>query len=275
MSVQLKKILFFTLVFSFTVCTSIAFSEEVDPDCTSTMISESANAAGLFFLATPNTETYKVQQGVAAFYGFIWANEIPKKDGSESKLFTDGANQLSSESGFTFIIQTTGATDGKTAILGLNANFPFTPENLGQEKYNLMRAKVEAEPDYEGWVEANSLLADLGLSVNCRYPDGKERDITSLITAFINQDMLFSYGAVIVDRAVTDKEGQLLYLSDEEEALLSDGKADNVITGTWWIADNERDGGESGGSSGCSTGAPGALAVLIAAAAIAIKSLKI
>ncbi|MDR2179185.1 MAG: hypothetical protein LBP21_02655 [Synergistaceae bacterium] len=272
MWVQFKKILLFTLAVFFTVCPSAAFSEEVDFTVTSQLMSPSKNAAGLIFLATPATEAFTEQQKVAADHALIWAYEIPKIDGSESRFFTEGTHQLSNESGFSFAIQTTGESAGKSAIVGLNALFYFTPENLGQEKYDAMLAKLEAAENYEGWCVASPILADLRLSVNCRYPDGSQRDITSVITAFISigekdsEKLLLSYGAVIADRAVTDKEGEELFLSDETEVLLSDGKHDDVITGTWWIADKSSSGEKSGG--GCNGVTSGMLVSLIAAAAV-------
>jgi hypothetical protein len=274
---KLKKIFLLVFVFSFTVCVSAAFSGDANPaDVTSTMIDPAQNAAGLMFLATPDTDDYSEQQGIAANNGLMWANTIPKTEGSKSALFSEGSNQLSRDSGFTFKILTTGQTDGKAAILGINAFFYFTPKNLGQWRYELLRSKLEAEESYDGWVfPSASSLADVGLSVHIRYPDGDERDITSLISFGISIEeidsdkLLFSYGAVIVDRAVTDNEGQTLFLSDENEVLLSDGKQDGTLTGTWWIAAND-----GGGGGGCNSGAlgGGVLAVIIAArAAIIVK----
>jgi hypothetical protein len=282
---KLKKIFLLVFVFSFIVCASADFSEDentevASPDVTSTMIDPSQNAAGLTFLATPNADDYSKQQKIAADNSLMWANTIAKREGSTSALFSEGSNQLSHESGFTFTILTTGQTDGKSAILGLNALFYFTPENLGQWRYERLRSKLEAEESYEGWVfPSASSLADVGLSVRIRYLDGKERDITSLMSFGINIEeidsdkLLFSYGAVIVDRAVTDNEGQTLLLSEEEEVLLSDGKKDGIFTGTWWIAAND----VNTGGGGCNSGVlGGGLAVIIAARAAIIvrKRLK-
>jgi hypothetical protein len=282
MFAKFEKILLFALVFLLAVaCTPAAFSQEDNPDVTSKMISPSENAAGLIFLATPDTETYAAQQQVAAENGLIWADKISKIEGSKSELFSEGVNQLSGDSGFTFAVQTTGETGGKVAALGLNAFFYFTPENLGQEKYNLLRTQLEAESVYEGWVRPNpSALRDLGLSVRVLYPGGGERDITSLMSFGINIEekdsgrILLSYGAVIVDRAVTDNEGQELFLSDENEVLLSDGEQDNIVAGTWWIAMDDVSAG-SKSSGGCSAGAFGALATLAGAMTLITRNRRI
>jgi hypothetical protein len=79
--------------------------------------------------------------------------------------------------------------------------------------------------------------------------------------------LLFSYGAVIVDRAVTDNEGQELYLSDENEVLVSDGQQDGAITGTWWIATNDVN-ADSGG--GCNSGVQGIPVAIIVAGTVAM-----
>jgi hypothetical protein len=49
--------------------------------------------------------------------------------------------------------------------------------------------------------------------------------------------IMISYGAVMVDRAISDfsQEGQLLPVSEAEERIWGDGILDGKITGMWWI----------------------------------------
>jgi hypothetical protein len=218
-------------------------------------------------------------RAVALENRLTWANEIAKPDGSRTDIFSGGSNQLSSDSGFTFTVNTTGAQDGFNAMIGINAMFYFTKENLGEEGFNRMASGLEGldvfeySPDQKWVMPDASCLSDLGIGVHFRYPDGSARDITSLMSFGLNiaeiddGKILLSYGAVIVDRALTENEGQALLLSEEEEVLLSDGVLDDVITGTWWISKANADGG-----GGCSTGT--ALPAISVIAIIALAVLK-
>ena len=240
--------------------------DEDSPLVTWKTIFSSKNAAGLIFLATQDTPAYTEQLKVAADNGLVWADNYVLKDGSVSSVFSGGAKQLDSASGFSFSVPTAGIPAGRNAALGLNAVYYFTPENLGQGKFDRLSEALGAlETVGGGWAMPDySVLANLGLAVRARYPDGSERDITPLISFGMNAEMIpgtimFSYGAVIVDREVTDEEGKELYLSDENEVLLSDGREDGIVTGTWWIASDDDSGGSGGG---CSVGR-GAIAGLI------------
>jgi hypothetical protein len=271
------KVCLFSLILSVALNFSgeMAYAADNVFDTTDTVVSE--NPAGLIFLMTPDDEAFSDALAVAYEHKLIWANRIAKPEGSNAKFFSGGVNQLSNDSGFTFNLNTTGAPVGFNAMIGINKMFYFTKDNLGEEEFARMVSGLDGLPQTEGgWVSPGvSWLYDLGLSVIARYPDGNERDITSLITFFTNVSeledgkIMLSYGAVIVDRAITNNEGQELFLSEDDERVLSDGLHDETITGTWWIAKVKHQDNDNSSSGGCSAGAAVPSIVVIALAVFA------
>ncbi|MDR1263662.1 MAG: hypothetical protein LBK46_09280, partial [Oscillospiraceae bacterium] len=131
------------------------------------------------------------------------------------------------------------------AAIGFNSVFYLTPEddNLGEDTFGKLLESLEALPDYQGWtLPEPGLLTSLGIGVYTEY-QGEAIDITDRASYGINLaekdagKLLFSYGAVMVDREIADisTEGYPLLVSDEEELIWNDGAADDVIIAQWWI----------------------------------------
>ncbi|MDR2444430.1 MAG: FMN-binding protein [Spirochaetaceae bacterium] len=220
------------------------FNDE-DADVTDQVVSSSANKAGLHFMATPDIPKFAEQIENARANGFVWSvgnwAQIP---GSSTNFITGKTNQLAAAgSGFQFTLNTKAANaDTLRPAIRFNAMFYFTADNnnLGSDTYPSLRAALEALPNHEGWVmPESSVLTDLGIKVFTTY-NNKPQDITDRISFGLMVDegkILISYGAVMVDRAISDfsQEGRSLLVSDEEELIWSDGAADNMITAAWWI----------------------------------------
>jgi hypothetical protein len=219
------------------------FSEE-DFNVTDSVVDSQANQAMLNFLATPDIPMFAEQIKNARDNGFTWSGNLAQLEGSYTKPVTEKPNQLAaSGSGFEFSLNTkAGNEDELRPAIGFNSVFNFTADdgNLGSDTYNELLAELEKLPKYQGWVlPESSVLTDLGIKVFTMY-GAAAKDITDRVSFGLmpNEGMiLFSYGAVMVDRAISNfgQEGQPLFVSAEEELVWSDGTLDGKITGAWWI----------------------------------------
>jgi hypothetical protein len=172
--------------------------------------------------------------------------DLAIKEGSASNFVSGKTSQLAaSGSGFAFSLKTNDPPAGLRAGIGFNSMFYFTAtdNNLGSTTYDALYNAIKDLPQYQGWVMPESaVLTNQGIGVYTTYL-GQAQDITDRISFGINMaekdagKLLFSYGAVMVDRAITDfaTEGTPLLVSDEEELIWNDGTADNNITAEWWI----------------------------------------
>jgi hypothetical protein len=222
-------------------------NETVDPnpDVTSKVITDEANLAGLYFLATPNTPDYADARQNAMDAGITWSDNLAVKELSTSKFISGRYNQLEAEgSGFQFKVISNKPSGGLSAAIGFNSVFTFTAEadNLGAAYSSLLTA-IDGLPEYQGYVlPDSSVLTGLGIKVYTNY-QGSPEDITDRVSFGIyvgfkdDGYLLFSYGAVMVDREIDNfaDEGFPLLVSDEEELIWSDGEADNIISAEWWI----------------------------------------
>jgi hypothetical protein len=225
-------------------------SSDQNPDATEKVIRKEANQANLIFLATADTVEFATQIANAHDNGFTWAADLAVKDESISNFITGQTNQLlAAGSGFDFRIKTNPSSQNLRAAIGFNSMFYFTAEddNLGQTTFDALISALEELPQMEGWVLPEySVLTDLGIHVFTTY-NNAAKDITSRISFGLNISekeegkILFSYGAVMVDRAIAnfEQEGFSLFVSDEDEIIWSDGTADGIISGKWWIGKEE------------------------------------
>jgi hypothetical protein len=198
----------------------------------------------LNFLATPDIPMFAEQIKNARNNGFTWSGNLARIEGSYTGFITGKPNQLAAAgSGFEFSLNTkAGNGDALRPAIGFNAVFNFTADdgNLGSTGYSALREALEGLPDYQGWaLPESSVLTDLGIRVFTMYGN-TAKDITDRVSfGLMPADgmILFSYGAVMVDRAISNfrQEGQPLFVSTEEELVWSDGTLDGKITGAWWI----------------------------------------
>jgi hypothetical protein len=219
------------------------FSEE-DFNVTDSVVDSSENQAGLYFLATPDIPMFAEQIKNARDNGFTWSGNLARIEGSYTNSVAGKPNQLGAAgSGFEFSLNTkAGNDDALRPAIGFNSVFNFTADdgNLGSDTYNALLAALEGLPDYQGWVlPESSVLTDLGIKVFTMY-GAAAKDITDRVSFGLmpgDDAVLFSYGAVMVDRAISNfgQEGQPLFVSAEEELVWSDGTLDGKITGEWWI----------------------------------------
>ncbi|MDV0445469.1 hypothetical protein MmiAt1_10490 [Methanimicrococcus sp. At1] len=207
------------------------------------------NEAGLTFLSIPDSDEWAAQTATSKENGIIWGHDAAVSEGSSSHPVIGYPNQMPSgsyNSGFEFSIETNAEDNAEyRPAIGFSAFADFTPENLGEDKYNALVSKLEALDDeyyYYGWyLPGADVLTDLGIHIY-----GKTCGITNDITdgvsfgiydigAETDTDMLLlNYGAVMVDDE-NDHEGTELYLSEENELVWSDGVQDGFITAEWWI----------------------------------------
>jgi hypothetical protein len=253
----------------FTIKPAFGFGDEFSEDdiyVEWVVIKSTANEAHMFLLSYPDPNLYnppykEMMEGVLKLFddnGLTRADKYADKENSWTKLFFGGTNQIPGESGFSMSIATKGDTGGLSPALGLGRYFYLTRENLGNKTFSdLVELAESMTPNAENRVMPNpSDLSSIGLGIRCRYPDGKERDITDIITIELELNekndgkIKLVYGCYLVDREVTNNEGAML---DDTQNYVSDGKADSKLEATWWIttANTNSDGS---GSGGCNSG---------------------
>ncbi|WNY25506.1 hypothetical protein MsAc7_10580 [Methanolapillus millepedarum] len=218
------------------------------------VIDEDNNEAGVMFLTMPDLEIYADQINLAEENGFVWAHEVSVAENSSSENVIGKPNQLASgvyPSGFKFCIETAIEDDDPLRpAIGFGNLFLFTSDNIGPaygELEEIMDDAIENGEDVGGWVLMDSgTLTSRGIHVymtNAAMDEPKEITdrisfgMTSLDTNedSINDSILFSYGAIMVDDAL-GREGLELNIALEEELVWDDGEKDGNITGELWIA---------------------------------------
>ncbi|WNY23929.1 hypothetical protein MmiHf6_12530 [Methanimicrococcus hongohii] len=220
------------------------------PYVNSKVIEKGNNEAQMFFLSMPETDEMAEYTKIAEDEGITWAHEYTVPENSYTSEVTGMFNQMESgghyPSGFSFTIETETPTNGLSPAIGFNAFFEFTPENLGEDRYNGLAAILQTQDSYGTWAlpEADVLT---GLGVHIYQMNGSmPEDITEGVSFGIDTTdaddglLLLSYGAVMADTDVVF-EGKALNLSGEDELVWSDGIADGVITGKWWVGLDDDD----------------------------------
>lgn len=209
------------------------------------VIDKENNEAGLTFLSIPDSEEWATQTATAKANGMIWGHDTAVSEGGSSHPVMGYPNQMTSgiyNSGFEFSIETTADDEAEyRPAIGFSAFADFTPENLGEERYDALVSALEDLDEqyyYYGWYLPDAdVLTDLGIHIYGK-TDGVTNDITDGVSfgifAVDENTLLLNYGAVMVDDA-NGHEGTGLELSDEEELVWSDGVQDGYITGEWWI----------------------------------------
>ncbi len=234
---------------------------------TDLLVTQANNRAGVEFGA--------VVDGVPEVEAFMGANNmimahhaVSAPNGSTAP-YTVGPNQLSGDSGFSFDIPVPLA-GGKSALVGVEAMYVFTPDNLGQTTFDRMVERVKALPTVSSGgmtfviPDPGSLLPDLGLGIYAKYPDGAVREITALVQYGLEISQIGAgiitmvYGGMTSDHDASASQLSLPFsLAGGAGSVLYDGKQDGTLTGTWYIARRSN----GGGGSGCDSGF-GALALL-------------
>ena len=181
-------------------------------------------------------------------------------ESASSELITGKTNQIAGDSGFSFSVEvdTSTISSDYTPIIGFSKTFAFTASNLGTDDFNTFKARVTELVDNSDndYTSDSKALTESGISVMASYPDLgiSDRDVTSTMQfgLFVSGDaVLMSYGAVAVDRALTDNDGQeLLNIGFEQCPLMSDGINDGIITASWYITHTSTS-NTPNGSSGC------------------------
>jgi hypothetical protein len=210
--------------------------------------------------------------------GLRWSGYLATGKGS-SAFYTEGKNQIEGKSGVTFIIST--KTSVADAFTGFASVYVFTPQGVGENVYKKLVDELNSLPamDYGEYgkmvvVSPGNLFPKLGLSILQVYSDGTERDVTDVMIDLgleiskMNEGETTAYwGVLVADRAASDVSYNIpITLSSigEDGHILFDGKRDNTINGTFYIARTAK---ESGSSGGCDVGL-GALALAVLAAAL-------
>jgi hypothetical protein len=196
--------------------------------------------------------------------GLRWSGYLATGKGSGA-FYTEGKNQLSGESGVTFTLPMT-ASD-VDAFTGFSSVYVFTPENLGERVYETLTDELSdlpaAETPYGRMVVVSprELFPKLGLSIVQVYDDGTERDVTDVmidigfvISKMSEGETTAWWGVLVADRNASDDGYNMpVVLSSigEDGHILFDGKRDDSINGTFYIARTGTD--KKSGSGGCDT----------------------
>ncbi|MBQ7593466.1 MAG: hypothetical protein IJU48_03810 [Synergistaceae bacterium] len=164
-------------------------------------------------------------------------------------------------------------------MLGFERAFTFTEANLGSKDFQALKTSMTSLPKIPGydWVmpENGSTLTNVKVHVMASYSDSDssiaDKDVTDLMSYGLldnGASILMSYGAIAVDRELTDNEGEIFDMVMEQTPLISDGKSDGKIAVSWYITHETGDidpvratVGSSG--SGCEIFSPFMLLALI------------
>lgn len=236
------------------------YFEVLDEDAK--VIKDSDNQAGIsfevmrpgFFAEADNSANEKKLTWI---YGNMAKSAITEKISGYN-------NQLTGDSGFSFSVEvdSNSVPAGYTPIIGFSKIFEFNESNLGTEDFNTLKNRVNElvanSPTF--YTSDYTALTDSGIRVMAAYPDLNisDKDITDSMQfgLFISGDsVLMSYGAVAVDREITNNEGELLNIGVEKSPLMSDGLNDGIIKSSWYITHTSSNNnlGFVGGSSGCNS----------------------
>lgn len=208
---------------------------------TNDIISNDNNIAGLAFMITPKTALSKVDEELEK-NNLVNATDYTDLENNYSTNYSAGIDEIQN-SGFSFDITLKDVPSGKTAIIGFGKQFYLTPENCGSELYakifDTINSMTVGDSGYRE-ISDGSLFKTMGLKVMAIQPDSTLRDVTEFTGAgaMISDDsnILIFYGAMLADCNPNElSEGEYI-LSPEGETLLSDGKRDNHIIGTWYFA---------------------------------------
>lgn len=208
------------------------------------VIEKGSNEAGIYFLSMPDTEKYSEIMQTAANEGLVWGHTYAVPENSSTTAVTGMFNQMAPgenyPSGFRFSIETETPQNGLIPCIGFNEFFELTAENLGTDRYNGLVAVLKTGETAGNWAIPDAdVLTGLGIRIY-RMNGSVPEDITNGVSFGIDMTgaenglLILSYGAVMADTDI-EFRGKALNLSGEDELVWSDGNADGVICGEWWI----------------------------------------
>ncbi|MDR3231011.1 MAG: DUF4198 domain-containing protein [Synergistaceae bacterium] len=245
--------------------------------------------AGLIMAPGRNSTdlTFAVEMGAFAVHwlesmDFSWIQFLVSEPKGSAANITGEEGQIGGNSGYSFTIPTDSTVGNLRPIIGAYAmNLVFTPDNLGQERYDEIVRQAGAG---EGgtllpggiFVPDPGFLGRNGLHLMARFADGAVEDLSDVFQCyfFLENSESGSFGALVgglfadsptVDgkhydvRTATDPDNP-----EESDVLpfIFDGKPDGVVQGEFWVSAGSGSGKNGGG--GCSTGSSlSALAVAL------------
>ncbi len=208
------------------------------------VITDENNSAELIFLLTPVGAYDSVEQ-VMEDNNFVGAISTDLQQYTNPAINkTENYNVGISGVGFSMDVTLQDIPDGKTGIIGINKVAYFTKNNLSETQFKYVKDAFTKADLISGtnWHATDSQdIYGAGLVVKALYTDGTEADITPYIScgAMISGDdtVIFSYGTVLADGELTNKEGAIYEINPLEggEGLMHDGAADGHIKAAWFI----------------------------------------
>jgi hypothetical protein len=270
-----------------------AEGEDYEGDLTDFLIGEGDNRAGLGFVSWVGGPYVDL---IRERWGYVNASNLVTVPRGSTSFLTGQPGQLpGDETGTSVHIPMDVIRSDLKGITGTEQMVALTPDILGKADYDAMVAFLKEERsnspekffDFSGYgtwyvpYTPKLFFDNFGVAVMGRFSDGSVLDISDYYQIGVLYDeesfdagsIGILYGTVVVDSApvsgsywldATDfffPEG-----SPNKFALIYDGKADNQIAFSYWLA-KKSEPGSGGGGGGCDAGALGGAAVLLLLAA--------
>jgi hypothetical protein len=268
----------------------LAEGEEAEADLTEFLIAEGANKANLGF---PSYGDGDFSDEAHDKWGAENASGLTTKPLGSTAFLTGQRGQLAGEgTGVTFEIPLDRPREGVGGMTGFEQSLGLTAEILGEKMYNDMVAFLKEENenspgkfmdfggDYGKWYlpyTAKEFFDHFGLAVMGKFSDDHVTDIGDDFQLGILYDeeqfnggtVSVMYGSMIMDSGPKDGRYWREITPDGypvKVSLLYDGKSDDEINFSYWLAEKGDD-GDDDGSGGCNAGLPAAIGMIALLAA--------
>ena len=231
------------------------------------------NAANLSILLTPVGAVSSIDAELTK-NNLVNASDYTNSNENFSAAYSSGAENEITDSGFSLNIKLSNVPEGHYAIIGFSKAAYLNAKTLkSSELYDKISDILKKQPKAEEggvtyYLVDDNAFKEMGISVKSVEPD---RDLTNSVGAgayFYEDSIVLIYGAMLADSS-TIKEG-VYTLSPEGEMLLNDGSHDDYIKASWYLALSDETIG--GSSSGCNIMSSLTVFLLLASAALMIKS---
>ena len=231
------------------------------------------NAANLSILLTPVGAVSSIDAELTK-NNLVNASDYTNPSENFSAAYSSGAENEITGSGFSLNVKLSNVPEGHYAIIGFSKAAYLNAKTLkSSELYDKISDILKKQPKAEEggvtyYLVDDNAFKEMGISVKSVEP---ARDLTNSVGAgayFYEDSIVLIYGAMLADSS-TIKEG-VYTLSPEGEMLLNDGSHDGYIKASWYLALSDETIG--GSSSGCNIMSSLTVFLLLASAALMIKS---
>jgi hypothetical protein len=240
---------------------------------------------------------------IKSAYGWAWADTFTSGPRGSTSLVTGEENQIPGNTGAKVEIPFDLTSALFRGLIGVEQPAVLTPDALGEGTYNALAGFVRKEyadgsdrifvgedgSDYYIPYSPDQLLPQFGISIMCRFSDGAVRDATESFQLGIlcDEQNLASgkinlvFGTMLSDSGAEngsywkDLSSELSRMGidmDPKISVVYDGKKDDKIEFSYWLAKKAESGGSSGG---CDTGTAGSFAFGLLALGLPASALGI